>query len=125
MIKPNAYVNSEVNSNFLIQSVYSEWGAVNGPYLYGDKYAHNSLISRNETVQSSGPWGTSSNLNYSVFYNDQLSKVIVRKIGAYFEYTDRQSGIGYYHTEMIPFMLKKPYCVVLKLTPLVDNIRNL
>jgi starch-binding outer membrane protein, SusD/RagB family len=103
MIRPNAYVSSEVNSNFLIQSVYSEWGAVSGPYQYGDKYAHNSLISKKETVQSSGPWGTSSNLNYSVFYNDQLSKVIVRKIGAYFEYTDIQSGTGYYHTEMVPF----------------------
>jgi starch-binding outer membrane protein, SusD/RagB family len=103
MIKPNAYVNSEVNANFLIQSVYSEWGVVCGPYLYGDKYAHSSLISQGETTQSSGPWGTYRNLNYSVFYNDQLSKVIVRKIGAYFEYTDRQSSIGYYHTEMVPF----------------------
>jgi tetratricopeptide (TPR) repeat protein len=103
MIKPNGYVNSDVNANFLIQSVYSEWGAINGPYLYGDKYSHNSSISKNETAQSTGPWGTSKNLNYSIFYNDQLSKAIIRKIGAYFEYTDRQSGIGFYHTEMVPF----------------------
>lgn len=103
-VQPNAYVESSVKANLLLQVVASEWGAVGGPYSYGDKYAHNSFVASQETVQSEGPWGNSGDVfNYSVFSNPSLSKYIVRKVPYDFEYSDIQAGIGTPHAEYAEF----------------------
>ncbi|MBP1615422.1 MAG: SusD family [Bacteroidetes bacterium] len=98
-IRPNAYVDSDVQANFLLQSVYSLWGAIGGNYSTGNRYAHGSYISNNETIGASGPWGQNKSvLYYSAFSNSSLPKIIIRKIGYYFEYTDYSSGIGNAHS---------------------------
>ncbi len=98
-IQPNAYVDSDVPANFLLQSVYSLWGAIGGNYSTGDRYAHGSYISNNETIEASGPWGSNGSvLYYSPFSNSSLPKIVMRKIGYYFEYTDYSSGIGHSHS---------------------------
>ncbi len=103
-VAPNAYIESSVKANFLLQVVASEWGAIGGPYSYGDMYAHNAMVSEQETVQSEGPWGNSGNVfNYSVFSNPSLSKYIVRKVPYDFEYSDIQAGIGTPHAEYAEF----------------------
>jgi tetratricopeptide (TPR) repeat protein len=103
-IRPNAYVSSDVQSNFLLQSVYSLWGAIGGPYSLGEKYGHGVYIANTETTGAQGPWGNNKSvLYYSVFSNQDIARVMVRKIGYYFEYTDRSSGIGYAHSVLSVF----------------------
>lgn len=103
-VAPNAYVQSSVNANLLIQVVVSEWGAIGGPFLYGDKYSHSALISSNETLESTGPWGKSSEaLNYVIFFNPSMAKYMVRKIPYDFEYSDIQAGVGLPHAEYAEF----------------------
>ena len=103
-IQPNAYISSSVKANLLLQVVASEWGAIGGPYSYGDKYAHSAFITTEETVQSEGPWGSSGTVfNYSVFSNPSVSKYLVRKVPYDFEYSDIQAGIGTPHAEYCEF----------------------
>lgn len=103
-VQPNAFINSGVKANLLLTTVYSQWGAIGGPYNVGSKYAHGQLISKLETLQSPGPWGTSDEVfNYTVWFNSALSKYIFRKIPHAFEYTDIQAGIGYAHSEYAVF----------------------
>lgn len=103
-IQPDAYVNSNEKANLLLQVVYSEWGAVGGPYSYGDKYSHGQLISSKETLSAKGPWGSSATVfGYTIFSNSALSKYILRKVPYSFEYTDLQAGIGYAHSEYSVF----------------------
>jgi SusD family. len=98
-IRPNAYINSDVQANFLLQSVYSLWGVIGGPYRTGNKYGHGTYIANTETTGAKGPWGSNKSvLYYGVFSNSSVARIIVRKIGYYFEYTDRSSGIGYAHS---------------------------
>ena len=103
-IQPNAYINSSEKANLLLQVVYSAWGAIGGPTTLGNKYAHGQLISRRETMQSSGPWGVSDDVfNYTVWYNNSIAKYIFRKVPYVFEYTDIQAGVGYAHSEYSVF----------------------
>ncbi len=103
-IQPNAYISSSEKANLLLQVVYSAWGAIGGPSSWGCKYAHGQLISRRETMQSTGPWGVSDDVfNYTVWYNNSISKYIFRKVPFSFEYTDIQAGIGYSHAEYAVF----------------------
>ncbi len=103
-IQPNAYVNSNEKANLLLQVVYSAWGAIGGPTTLGNRYAHGQLISRRETMQSTGPWGSSEDVfNYTVWYNNSIAKYIFRKVPYVFEYTDIQAGVGYAHTEYSVF----------------------
>lgn len=103
-VQPNQYIDTGENANLLLQVVYSYWGAICGPSYVGTKYAHGKLISSRETLQSSGPWGVSNNVfNYVVWYNDEISKYILRKTPFLFEYTDLQAGIGYPHCEYAVF----------------------
>ena len=103
-VAPNAFIDSSVKANLFIQVVASEWGAINGPYSYGDMYAHSAMVAEQETVQSEGPWGNSGSVfNYTVFSNASLSKYMVRKIPYDFEYSDIQAGIGTPHGEYVEF----------------------
>lgn len=102
-VAPNAYVKSDVKANLLLQVIYSNWGAISGPYQVGDKYSHGSYISDNETLGSTGPWGSSRSIGYTIWHNDALSKCFVAKIPYDFEYTDLEAGIGYTHSEISVF----------------------
>lgn len=102
-IQPEAYANSNVTSNFLLLAVYSEWGAVCGPYSYGQKYAHDMNIAKDETIASTGPWGTYKNLYYGYFQNGSMANVFVRKMMYKFEYTDLQAKVGYAHNQIVAF----------------------
>lgn len=109
-IAPEAYIQSSLRANLLLQVAYSSWGVVHGNYSSGCKYAHGVAISTYETLESQGPWGpsyhdnsTDYGLKYGIFINNSLSKRIMRKIPYEFEYTDLQARTGYAHSEFVPF----------------------
>jgi len=102
MVMPEAFINAAQNCNLMLQVVQSEWGAIGGNYLYGDRYAHGKALSQTETLQASYPWGNNSLYTY-VWDNNSLAKVIFRKIPYEFEYTDIQAGIGFAHSEYAVF----------------------
>ena len=103
-IRPEAWVSADEKCNFLLQTVYSEWGAISGPYLYGDKYAHSYRITYDEDIASKGPFGAAnSTFKQRVWSNTALANLFHRKVPYEFEYTDLQAGIGYAHAEYAVF----------------------
>jgi len=103
-IRPEAWVSADEKCNFLLQTVYSEWGAISGPYSYGDKYAHSYRITYDEDIASKGPFGAAnSTFKQRVWSNTALAKLFHRKVPYEFEYTDLQAGIGYAHAEYAVF----------------------
>ena len=103
-IRPEAWVSADEKCNFLLQTVYSEWGAISGPYLYGDKYAHSYRITYDEDIASKGPFGAANTtFKQRVWSNNKLAKLFHRKVPYEFEYTDLQAGIGYPHAEYAVF----------------------
>lgn len=99
MVQPNAYIASTEDANFMLQVVTSEWGVYIGPVLVGEKFTHNHRIADYETISADGPWGNSQEVfAYQVFYNDDMSSKMLRKIPYIFEYSDIQAGIGYPHS---------------------------
>jgi hypothetical protein len=101
--RPDWYIGKDNRATLLNITTQSLWARVHGPYSAGSKYSHNSTISDNETLSSSGPWG-----NYSAFYFNRASyssipKVVSRKFAEYFEYTDAVNGIGYPHIVQTEF----------------------
>ena len=103
-IRPEAWVSADEKCNFLLQTVYSEWGAISGPYRYGDKYAHSYRITYDEDIASKGPFGAANfAFKQRVWSNTALAKLFHRKVPYEFEYTDLQAGIGYAHAEYAVF----------------------
>ena len=103
-IRPEAWVSADEKCNFLLQTVYSEWGAISEAYLYGDKYAHIYRITYDEDIASKGPFGAAnSTFKQRVWSNNKLAKLFHRKVPYEFEYTDLQAGIGYAHAEYAVF----------------------
>ncbi len=103
-IRPEAWVSADEKCNFLLQTVYSEWGAISGPYLYGEKYAHSYRITYDEDIASKGPFGAAnSTFKQRVWSNTALAKLFHRKVPYEFEYTDLQAGIGFAHAEYAVF----------------------
>lgn len=103
-IRPEAWVSADEKCNFLLQTVYSEWGAISGPYIYGDKYAHSYRITYDEDIASKGPFGAANvAFKQRVWSNTALAKLFHRKVPYEFEYTDLQAGIGYAHAEYAVF----------------------
>lgn len=103
-IRPEAWVSADEKCNFLLQTVYSEWGAISGPYLYGEKYAHSYRITYDEDIASKGPFGAAnSTFKQRVWSNTSLANLCHRKVPYEFEYTDLQAGIGYAHSEYAVF----------------------
>lgn len=98
MVAPEYYISSDHACNLLLQLANSQWGAIGGPYLYGDKYAHGDAISKNETLQAEFPWG-SANMYAYVWSNRSLSKFVFRKVPYEFEYIDIQAETGYPYAE--------------------------
>lgn len=103
-IRPEAWVSADEKCNFLLQTVYSEWGAISGPYIYGDKYAHSYRITYDEDIASKGPFGAAnSTFKQRVWSNTALANLFHRKVPYEFEYTDLQAGIGFAHAEYAVF----------------------
>lgn len=103
-IRPEAWVSADEKCNFLLQTVYSEWGAISGPYLYGEKYAHSYRITYDEDIASMGPFGAAnSTFKQRVWSNTALANLFHRKVPYEFEYTDLQAGIGFPHAEYAVF----------------------
>lgn len=103
-IRPEAWVSADEKCNFLLQTVYSEWGAISGPYLYGEKYAHSYRITYDEDIASKGPFGAAnSTFKQRVWSNTALANLFHRKVPYEFEYTDLQAGIGFAHAEYAVF----------------------
>lgn len=103
-IRPEAWVSADEKCNFLLQTVYSEWGAISGPYRFGDKYAHSYRITYDEDIASKGPFGAAnSTFKQRVWSNTALAKLFHRKVPYEFEYTDLQAGIGFAHAEYAVF----------------------
>ena len=103
-IRPEAWVSADEKCNFLLQTVYSEWGAIGEAYQYGDKYAHSYRITYDEDIASKGPFGAAnSTFKQRVWSNTALAKLFHRKVPYEFEYTDLQAGIGYAHAEYAVF----------------------
>ena len=103
-IRPEAWVSADEKCNFLLQTVYSEWGAISGPYIYGEKYAHSYRITYDEDIASKGPFGAAnSTFKQRVWSNTALAKLFHRKVPYEFEYTDLQAGIGFAHAEYAVF----------------------
>lgn len=103
-IRPEAWVSADEKCNFLLQTVYSEWGAISGPYICGDKYAHSYRITYDEDIASKGPFGAANTtFKQRVWSNNKLAKLFHRKVPYEFEYTDLQARIGYPHAEYAVF----------------------
>lgn len=103
-IRPEAWVSADEKCNFLLQTVYSEWGAIGEAYRVGLKYAHSYRIAYDEDIASKGPFGAAnSTFKQKVFSTDTSSKLFHRKVPYEFEYTDLQAGIGYAHSEYAVF----------------------
>jgi len=101
--RPDWYIGKDNRATLLNITTQSLWGRIHGPFSSGSKYSHNSNISDNETLSSSGPWGS-----YAAFYFTRASyssipKVISRKFAEYFEYTDPVNGIGFPHIVQTEF----------------------
>ncbi|MDO5664741.1 MAG: RagB/SusD family nutrient uptake outer membrane protein [Bacteroidia bacterium] len=99
----NKYVQDSEPANFLILPAYSVWGRISAN-SYGRRYAHNRVITANETYWAMGPWGTSgsSGLLISKLYgvNEQVR---FPNFDEFWEYTDKAAGIGYPHTVWVAF----------------------
>ena len=107
-IRTEAYVNANEKCNFLLQTVYSQWGAIGGPYIYGDRYAHSYRITYDEDIHSNGPWGNAGYVfKNDVWSNTSLAKLFHRKVPYEFEYTDLQAGIGFAHAEYAVFTMEQ------------------
>lgn len=103
-IQPNAYIENILTANLLCISNTSSWPVIHGPYAVGRKYGHTEAISNSETVQSGTPWGSMINIfHQGVFWNSAVNRIIVRKIGYYFYYTDPVARIGYPYFIAVPF----------------------
>lgn len=101
----NVYNDPKLACNLLFLPSYSNTGYVLGSYTLGERYGHGNDIFTNETVaayydDNICPWGKLAILN-------QISALETKnnffKSQIYFEYIDKESGIGYVHYLDIPF----------------------
>ena len=103
-VQPNAYIKANLNANILLLVVPSEWGVVSIPIAAGSKYAHGSLLNSTETLQAEGPWGKSGDvMNYTVTFNNGVSKYALRKIPYTPKVMDIQAQISIPYTEYAVF----------------------
>lgn len=101
----NVYNDPKLACNLMFLPSYSNTGYVLGSYTLGERYGHGNDIFTNETVaayysDNTCPWGKLAMLN-------QISALETKnnffKTQIYFEYIDKESGVGYVHYLDIPF----------------------
>lgn len=120
-IQPNAFVRSSNKANILLRVVPSEWGAVGGPTNLGNKYAHGAILSTNETIQATGPWGESTNLNIDAWFANAMPKYLVRKIPLAIQYIDENAGSGIAYSEYAVFTTDETLLVRAEANALLGN----
>lgn len=96
-VRVDMYIAASEPANLLMTTAASSWGYYVGPYQLGTRYGHTYDITMNESVRAAGPWGTSSSVLYPArsMWGLNPQKLVVSKIGGYFQYTDKVQGIGY------------------------------
>ncbi|MDR2564304.1 MAG: RagB/SusD family nutrient uptake outer membrane protein [Prevotellaceae bacterium] len=104
-VQPDWFISPENQATLMVISAETLWPWLHGPRGDGTKYGHGRLISTTETMESPTPWGSMGSyvgdepfFRYGVFWSSQIPKIIVRKLGEYFKYTDPVAGIGYVYT---------------------------
>ena len=120
-LQPNAYIRSTEKANLLLLISTTNWGAVVGPYAAAQRFNSGELLSKTETLQANGPWGSSDDMNYVVWFNNSLSKYMIRKIPYIPEYSDRKAGIGTPHTEISVFNTDETLMVRAEANALLGN----
>lgn len=103
VIQPNEYIDAGKQATLLVSIPYSNWSVAGGNYSSLNKFAHSRSVAEKETIHSKGPWGNQNNIHVKTFWNESVNKVIFRKVGYYFEYTDPVAGIGYRHSSRVHF----------------------
>jgi hypothetical protein len=86
------YVDVKNRANLLLSCPMSWWPWIHNLYEYGQKYAHNRMISDKETTGSMGPWGAYTNFYYTYF--NRTPKIAFVKFLGYFHYTDAVAQTG-------------------------------
>jgi len=95
MIRPDWFCAADNNATLLNVMANSLWPVLHSIFIYGTKYVHSQQLASTETMRSSTPWGSMlSILRYGVWWNPSVNKIIIRKYGYYFEYSDPVAGIG-------------------------------
>ncbi len=103
-VQPDAYLDKNNPATLMASYPTSGWSTRgNNNYSTGNKFAHSLLLGKYETLQSRGPWGNQDNIHIRVWWNANTNKMLHRKIGYYFEYTDPIARTGYQHTGIAPF----------------------
>ena len=104
-IQPDWFNSAGNQATLMLISAKAYWPVMHGPFSMGTKYGHNNGINVTETMGSMTPWGSMSStvggknfFRYGTFWSSQLPRVIVRKFGFYFKYSDPVAGIGDYYT---------------------------
>lgn len=98
----NAYLNSGVNANLMLETAYS----IGGRMLYSSTYrrfAHNRTMITYETIWAGMPWngGTANTTNNTLWLSHMgygsNYQVYIPKQREMFEYTDKINSTGYAH----------------------------
>lgn len=101
----NVYNDPKLACNLLFMPSFSSAGYVLGSYTLGERYGQGSAVFSSETVaayynDNICPWGKLAMLN-------QISALETKnnffKSQTYFEYIDKESGVGYVHYLDVPF----------------------
>lgn len=100
-VRSKAFIDAGDRANLLLQSTYSSWPVIHGPFGVGDKYCHGKKIADTETSNAPGFWdGT---FHFWVPQYSGLAKVIMAKMPYLFEFTDPVKQIGFSHTVVAAF----------------------
>jgi hypothetical protein len=102
-LRVDMYISASEPANLLMIPVSSSWGYWGGPYNLGRRYGHARVIFEAESVRATGVWGASANLYPARAVWGFDEKLVVAKIGGYFQYTDKVNGIGYRRNVIVNF----------------------
>ena len=103
-IRQTRFVSTDEQANLLLESVQSYWPVYYGPYGLAMRYVHGQKLADTETCNASALWGSADAMHFTIPSYQGMTKVIMPKMGAFFEVVDAVSQIGKYHM-MFPAFL--------------------
>lgn len=126
-VRVDMYISASEPANLLLLPVTSSWGYFGGPYTLGKRYGHAKGIFTKESVRAKGVWGNAYSSNalypaFSVWGIDE--KLVVSKIGGYFQYTDKVNGIGYRKNVITAFTTDETLLCRAEAYALQGNLEN-